>query len=292
MKIAILSILEDTNSVVLFSKEANRRGHKVDVINYLECTLQLNKAGQNILYGDRKLERYDIVIPLIASGYSGFGASVLKSFEDCGSYCLNSSEGVLLSKDKFKSLQILKTQRIPIPTSSFSYSKINQKKQYESFEVKTVVAKKNEGTQGSGVYKIDSFEDFEKSLGSSNSPVFMQEYISEAQGADIRILVLGEKVIAQMLRQAAPGEFRSNIHLGGKAKEIEITEEERNMAIKATQLLHLKLAGVDIIRSKSGPMILEVNSAPGFKGFAQIGQTQLESEIFDFIEKDLVKIRV
>ncbi len=290
MKIAILSILADTHFVKLFAQEARRCSHVVDVINYLECSTNIDEGELSVTYEGKRLDSYDVVIPRIASGYSTFGLNVLGHFESSNTYCLNHSGAIRNSKDKFKALTILANNKLRVPHSTACFSKTSVEDQYQSFESSTVILKKNESTQGEGVFKVNSLKEIQFLMDQSDQSFFLQEYIEESRGEDIRVLVLGEKVIAYMLRQAPPGEFRSNLHLGGIAKQVEITQEEREMAIKAGQALDLKFAGVDILRSKSGPMLLEVNSAPGLKGLVEVGFNGLESQILDFIEKDLVKI--
>ncbi len=292
MKVAILTILPDTFSVKSLSEEALKRGHEVQVINYLKCSMQVRADQSTLIYEGESLKGIDAVIARISSGYTFIGCSVVRQFEAMGVYCVNGSLGIARSKDKLRSLQIMARKGMPIPPTAFSHSTPDVDGLIKSVGGAPVIIKLIEGTQGIGVVKADTKQAAESVLEAFrglNANMIVQEYIEESEGADIRAFVVGEKVVASMIRKAAPGEFRANLHRGGSAEKIKISSEERALAIQAAKEMKLSVAGVDIIRSKTGPMVLEVNSSPGLEGISGSTGVNVAGTIFDFIEKDLVK---
>lgn len=292
MKVAILTILPDTYSVKSLSEEGYLRGHDIKVINYLKCSMQVRADQSTLIYEGETLKNIDVVIARISSGYTLIGCSVVRQFEAMGVYCVNGSLGIARSKDKLRSLQIMARKGMRIPPTSFSHSTSDLNSLIQSVGGAPVIIKLIEGTQGIGVVKADTKQAAESVLEAFrglNANMIVQEYIEESEGSDIRVFVVGEKVVASMIRRAAEGEFRANLHRGGKAEKIKITPEERALAIQAAREMKLSVAGVDIIRSNSGPMVLEVNSSPGLEGITGSTGVNVAGAIFDFIEKDLVK---
>lgn len=292
MKVAILTILPDTFSVKSLSEEAAKRGHEVKIINYLKCSMQVRADQSTLIYEGESLKGIDAVIARVSSGYTFIGCSVVRQFEAMGVYCVNGSLGIARSKDKLRSLQIMARKGMPIPPTAFSHSTPDVDGLIKSVGGAPVIIKLIEGTQGIGVVKAETKQAAESVLEAFrglNANMIVQEYIEESGGADIRAFVVGEKVVASMIRKAAVGEFRANLHRGGSAEKIKITSQERALAIQAAKEMKLSVAGVDIIRSNSGPMVLEVNSSPGLEGITGSTGVNVAGAIFDFIEKDLVK---
>tara|TARA_R110000868_G_scaffold306986_4_gene568443 strand:+ start:2375 stop:3283 length:909 start_codon:yes stop_codon:yes gene_type:complete len=292
VKVAILTILPDTFSVKSLSEEAAKRGHEVKIINYLKCSMQVRADQSTLIYEGESLKGIDAVIARVSSGYTFIGCSVVRQFEAMGVYCVNGSLGIARSKDKLRSLQIMARKGMPIPPTAFSHSTPDVDGLIKSVGGAPVIIKLIEGTQGIGVVKAETKQAAESVLEAFrglNANMIVQEYIEESGGADIRAFVVGEKVVASMIRKAAVGEFRANLHRGGSAEKIKITSQERALAIQAAKEMKLSVAGVDIIRSNSGPMVLEVNSSPGLEGITGSTGVNVAGAIFDFIEKDLVK---
>lgn len=290
MKVAILTILPDTYSVKVLTEEGVKRGHEIKVVNYLKCSMQVRADKSTLFYEGESLHDADVVIARISSGYTFIGCSVVRQFEMMGVYCVNGSLGIARSKDKLRSLQIMARKGMRIPPTSFSHSTPDVDGLIDSVGGAPVIIKLIEGTQGIGVVKADTKQAAESVLEAFrglNANMIVQEYIEESKGADIRAFVVGEKVVASMIRRAAEGEFRANLHRGGSAEKIKITSEERALAIQAAREMKLSIAGVDIIRSDEGPMVLEVNSSPGLEGISGSTGVNVAGAIFDFIEKDL-----
>ncbi len=294
MKVAILSILPDTFSVRTLVAEGEKRGHEVKVINYLRCSMQIRPDQSTLVYDGESLADMDAVIARISSGYTMIGCAVVRQFEMMGVYCVNGSLGIARSKDKLRSLQIMARKGMSIPPTAFSHSTPEVNDLIKSVGGAPVIIKLIEGTQGIGVVKADTKQAAESVLEAFrglNANMIVQEYIEESQGADIRVFVVGDKVVASMIRRAAEGEFRANLHRGGSAEKIKITAQERALAIRAAKEMKLSVAGVDIIRSKHGPMVLEINSSPGLEGISGSTGVNIAGKIFDFIEVDMIKTK-
>jgi ribosomal protein S6--L-glutamate ligase len=292
VKVAILSILPDTFSVKSLVEEGTRRGHEVKVVNYLKCAMQIRPDQSTLTYEGESLRDVDVVIARISSGYTMIGCAVVRQFEMMGVYCVNGSLGIARSKDKLRSLQIMARKGMSIPPTAFSHSTPNVDGLIKSVGGAPVIIKLIEGTQGIGVVKADTKQAAESVLEAFrglNANMIVQEYIAESEGADIRVFVVGDKVVASMIRRAAEGEFRANLHRGGKAEKIKITAAERALAIRAAKEMKLSVAGVDIIRSHHGPMVLEINSSPGLEGISGSTGVNVAGSIFDFIEVDRIK---
>jgi len=287
MRIAILSrnpLLYSTRRLVEAAKE---REHKIDVLNTLKCYMDIAAHRPSVHYRGKELEPYDAVIPRIGASVTFYGAAVLRQFEMMGAYPLNESVAITRSRDKLRSLQIMSRAGIGLPLTGFASSPDDTKDLIKLVGGAPLVVKLLEGTQGKGVVLaetqkaaesiIDAFKNLEANF-------LVQEFIKEAGGADIRCLIVGTKVVAAMQRQAKEGEFRSNLHRGGTASIIRLTPEERSTAVRAAKKMGLNVAGVDLLRSNHGPVVLEVNSSPGLEGIETATGKDIAGLIIKFIE--------
>ena len=269
--------------------EAEKRGHQVDLINYLKCYLRVSSSGQSALfYNGQSLDQYDAVIPRIGARHTFFGTSVVRQFEIIGTYCLNSSLGISRSRDKLRSLQTLARKGIAIPSTGSTHSTNDVGGLIDTVGGAPLVVKLLEGTQGLGVVLTKTRKAAEsviQAFSGLKSDILVQDFISEAKGSDLRVFVVGGRVAAAMIRTAAKGDFRSNVHRGGSARKVKITKLEERMAILSARELKLNVAGVDIIRSKSGPMVLEVNSSPGLEGIENASEVNIAEQIIKYIER-------
>lgn len=256
--------------------------HNVRVINHMHCDLMIREGKFEVYYNDQKLLRPDLVIPRIGSSVTEYGTAVVKHFERDKIPVFNTSNGILNSRDKYKSLQILTSNGIEVPMSYYSYDQNYAQKIIREHLGFPFILKVLEGTQGEGVYLIKSASEAEELFNhyyKRSIRVLLQEYIAEFSGKDIRAFVVGDKVVAAMMRVAQAGNFKANIHQGGKGEVVHLSEKEKEIAIRATKVLGLKFAGVDILRSVRGPLILEVNSSPGLEGIEGTTKISVADEI-------------
>ncbi|MBU0552791.1 30S ribosomal protein S6--L-glutamate ligase [Myxococcota bacterium] len=282
MKALILSVKKASYSIQRLIQEYESAGHVVDVINPLRCILDLTTGVPYVYSNKKRLDDYDIVLPRIGASINAYGLAVIRQFEMFGTPCVNTVEAVMNARDKFRSLQLLSKRQIPLPKTSFA-----SMSQYTQTLIKRVggaptVIKLLEGSQGRGVFLgetqksseglIDAFREL-------NASFIVQEFISDAQGKDIRCFVVGGEVVASMMRVAKKGEFRSNIHRGGTGILVELTAYERAVALAAAQAMGLNIAGVDLIRAADGPRVLEVNSSPGLEGIERTTRLNIAGEI-------------
>lgn len=289
INIAILSRQTNLYSTKRLIEAAEARGHKVRVIDALKCYININNKNPDVHYRKGEiLEKFDAVIPRIGASITFYGTAVLRQFETMGTYSLNPSIAITRARDKLRAHQVLAKNKIGMPTTGFAHSPINTHDLIEMVGGAPLIIKLLEGTQGKGVVLaetdkmaeniIDAFRDLDAFF-------LVQEYIKEAKGADIRCIVIGDKVVASMQRTAQNGDFRSNIHRGGTAKQVKISPEERKTAVAAAKLIGLEVAGVDIIRSNRGPLVLEVNSSPGLRGIETATGLDIAGMIVQHIEK-------
>jgi ribosomal protein S6--L-glutamate ligase len=288
MKIAILSRKQNLYSTNRLVEAAQARGHRADVIDTLRCYMNITSARPTIHYKGNELEHYDAVIPRIGASITFYGSAVVRQLEMMGVFCVNDSVAITRGRDKLRSLQILSKKGIGLPITGFAHALDEIKDLIKMVGGPPLVIKFLEGTQGIGVVLVETTKAarsvLEAFLGLKVN-IMVQEYIKEAGGADIRCFVVGGKVVAAMKRQSkSPEEFRSNLHRGGIATAVEITEEERNMAIRAAHIIGLNVAGVDIVRSNRGPLIMEVNASPGLEGIEKTTGIDVAAEIIKFIE--------
>ena len=264
-----------------------RRGHAVEIIDPLSCYMNINPAAPSVHYKGRQLPHYDAVIPRIGSAITFYGTAVLRQFELLGSYPLNESVAITRARDKLRSLQLLARQGIDLPVTGFAHSPDDTSDLIEMVGGAPLVVKLVEGTQGIGVVLAETRQAAESVIDAFrglNAHILVQEYIKEAQGADIRCLVVGNKVVAAIERQAKPGDFRSNLHRGGQANPVIITEREGEIALQAAATLGLDVAGVDILRANRGPLVMEVNASPGLEGIEKTSGIDIATLMIKWIE--------
>jgi ribosomal protein S6--L-glutamate ligase len=292
LRIAILSRGPQLYSTKRLVEAAKARGHDVQVINPLKCYMNINMRQPSIHIGGKELAPFDAVIPRIGASITFYGSAVLRQFEMMGVYTINDSVGLSRSRDKLRSMQLLSRKGIGLPITGFANKPSDIPDLIDMVGGAPLVVKLLEGTQGIGVVLAETRKAAESVLEAFmglKANIMVQEYIKEANGADIRCFVLGDKVIAAMKRQAKPGEFRSNLHRGGTATLIKLTPEERSTAIRAAKTMGLNLAGVDLLRSNHGPVVMEVNSSPGLEGIEAATQKDVANAIIEFIEKNAKK---
>lgn len=288
MKIAILSRDETLYSCKRLRDVATRRGHQVEIIDPLSCYMNINPAAPSVHYKGRQLPHYDAIIPRIGSAITFYGTAVLRQFEMSGSYPLNESVAITRARDKLRSLQLLAKQGIDLPVTGFAHSPDDTSDLIDRVGGAPLVVKLVEGTQGIGVVLAETRQAAESVIDAFrglNAHILVQEYIKEAQGRDIRCLVIGDEVVAAIERQAKPGDFRSNLHRGGIARQVTITDLEREIALKAASTLGLDVAGVDILRADRGPLVMEVNASPGLEGIEKTSGVDIASLMIAWIEK-------
>jgi ribosomal protein S6--L-glutamate ligase len=289
MKIALLSRNAKLYSTRRLKEVAEARGHQVKIIDVLRVYMNIASHNPTIHYKGEKLEKFDAVIPRIGASVTFYGSSVLRQFEMMGVYPLNESVAITRSRDKLRSLQLLSRKGIGLPLTGFANKPDDIKDMIKMVGGAPLVVKLLEGTQGIGVVLAETQKAAESVIEGFmgvKANILVQEYIKEAGGADIRCLVIGGKVVASMKRQAAAGEFRSNLHRGGSATLIRITPEERSTAVRAAKIMGLNVAGVDLLRSNHGPVVMEVNSSPGLEGIENATGKDIAGMIIDHIEKN------
>lgn len=269
MRIAILSRNAKLYSTRRLVEAARAAGHEVRVIDVLRCYMTLSQSNPEVHYRGRSLKAFSAVIPRIGASVTYYGLAVLRQFEMMGVYALNDSNGIARSRDKFRALQMLARRGIDLPITAFGDRPDDTRDFLSLIGAAPHVIKLIEGTQGRGVM-LGENEKASQSLVEAFSDLqahcMVQEFIGEAAGADVRCFVIGSRVVAAMRRQAKSGEFRSNLHRGGTAVAVKITPQERRIAVRAAKILGLSVAGVDLLRSARGPLIMEVNSSPGLEG--------------------------
>ncbi|HLR86793.1 MAG TPA: 30S ribosomal protein S6--L-glutamate ligase [Wenzhouxiangella sp.] len=289
MRIAILSRGPKLYSTRRLVEAARERGHEVRVVDTLRCYMNIATHRPTIHYRGDLLEPFDAVIPRIGTSITFYGTAVLRQFEMMGTFPLNESVAVTRSRDKLRSLQLLARKGIGMPVTGFAHATKDINDLIRMVGGAPLVVKLLEGTQGIGVVLCETRTAAESVLEAFmglNVSIMVQEYIGEAGGADIRCFVIGGRVVAAIKRQAAPGEFRSNLHRGGTAKLVRITPEERSTAVRAARIMGLNVAGVDLLRSNHGPLVMEVNSSPGLEGIEAATGKDVAGMIIDFLGKN------
>jgi ribosomal protein S6--L-glutamate ligase len=269
LNIVILSRNEKLYSTKRLKEAALALGHSVHVVDYLQCYMNVREKFSPVHYKGSILKTPDAIIPRIGARRTFYGTAILRQFETMGIYTINRSIAITRSRDKLRSLQLLSRKGIALPTTGFAHAHGNIQDLMAIVGGPPFIIKLIEGTQGIGVVLVETEKTAESVLQAMlelRGNLIVQEYIKEAEGADIRCFVIGDKVVAAMKRQAKPGEFRSNVHRGGSAQEIKITKAERELAVSAAKIMGLQLAGVDLLRSSRGPLVIEINSSPGLEG--------------------------
>jgi len=289
MKIAILSRNKKLYSTKRLVKAAKERGHEVQVIDVLRCYMNISANSLTIHLGGEALEGFDAVIPRIGASVTSYGTAVLRQFEMMGIYPLNESVAVSRSRDKLRSMQLLSRKGVGMPVTGFANKPGDVKDLIKLVGGAPLVIKLLEGTQGIGVVLAETQKASESVIEGFmgvQTDILIQEYVKEAKGSDIRCFCIGNKVVAAMKRQGAPGEFRSNLHRGGSAELVKITPKERATAVQAAKIMGLNVCGVDLLRSDDGPVVMEVNSSPGLEGIEGVSGKDIAGMIIEFIEKN------
>lgn len=289
MRIAILSRNPDLYSTRRLKEAALERGHEVRIIDVLKCYMNINIQNPSIHVKGVELPPFDVVIPRIGASVTTYGTAVLRQFEMMGVYPLNESVAITRSRDKLRSLQLLSRKGIGLPVTGYANKPSDIPDLIDMVGGPPLVVKLLEGTQGIGVVLAETRKAAESVIEAFmglKADIMVQEYIGESGGADIRCFVIGDKVVAAMQRQAAPGEFRSNLHRGGTASLVRLSPAERATAIRAAKTMGLNVAGVDILRSNHGPLVMEVNSSPGLEGIETATGKDVAGAIICFIEKN------
>jgi len=287
LKIAILSREPDNYTTKRIAEAADEHGHMAEIINTTQCYMNITSHRPEVHMDGNSLEGFDVIIPRIGTSVTFYGTAVVRQFEAMGVYSLNSAAAISAARDKLFAHQLLARSGIGMPNTGFARSPKATEELIKFVGEAPLVIKLLEGTQGRGVVLAETRKAAESVIGAFQglkANILVQEYIKEAAGSDIRCLVLGNKVVAAMKRQAEKGEFRSNLHRGGEALKVTLTKEERSTAIKAARIMGLSMAGVDLLRSKSGPKVLEVNSSPGLEGIEKVTGKDIASLVIEYIE--------
>ena len=292
LKIAILSRNTRLYSTKRLVEAGMKRGHDMYVIDPLRCYMNLATDNPEIHFKGRKLADLDAIIPRIGASVTFYATAMLRQFEMTGTFTLNDSDAIIRSRDKLRSLQLLSREGIGMPVTGFAHSPDDTEDLMTLVGDAPVIIKLTEGSQGQGVVLAETRQAAESVIDAFrglDAHFMVQRFVKEARGADIRCFVVGKKVVAAMKRQARRGEFRANLHRGGSAEAVTLGHKERDMALMAAEILGLNVAGVDIIRSAQGPLVLEVNSSPGLEGIEAASKKDIAGEIIKFVEKKAKK---
>lgn len=289
MKIGILSRNANLYSTRRLVEASLKHGHEVDVIDHLKCNILIEEEQPQLYYNDDYLKGFDAIIPRIGASVTFYGTAVVRQFEMMGVFSAVRSRGLTDSRDKLRSLQLLTKSGIGMPKTVFTNYSKNVESVIDSVGGVPVVIKLLEGTQGLGVVLADSKKAATSVLEAFNglkARVIVQEFIKESAGADLRAFVVDGKVVGAMKRQGKTGEFRSNLHRGGSSQVVELSEAEEKTAIRSAKALNLGVAGVDMLQSSRGPLVLEVNSSPGLEGIERATHNDIAGEIISYIERN------
>lgn len=289
MKIAILSRNKNLYSTSRLYEAAHKRGHEVQVVDFLKCYMVLEQGNPEIYINGKKLEDIDAVIPRIGASRTFYGTAVVRQFEMMKVFSLNESQAIARSRDKLRSMQIFAREGIGIPTTAFAANPSDVNDLIHEVGGAPLVIKLIQGTQGIGVVLAETKKAAKSVIEAFygvQANMLLQEFVKEAKGADIRALVVGGTVVAAMKRQGPEGEFRSNIHRGGSADSIKLTRKEKSTAVKAARVLGMNVAGVDMLQSGKGPVIMEVNSSPGLEGIEKATGIDVASKMIEYIENN------
>jgi ribosomal protein S6--L-glutamate ligase len=291
MKIAILSKGPANYSTQRLKEEAIERGHEVEVVNYIHCEARIEQSKPIILYKGEVLKGFDAIIPRIASSYTRYGSAIVRQFEMQGVFTTTSSISIVRSRDKLRSIQLLSRAGIGIPKTIFSRGFADIDDVMHELGGPPIIIKLARGTHGRGVVLAESRKAARSVLqgfylmDDDGTNILLQEYVEESAGTDIRALVVGGQVVASMKRQSLTDDFRSNLHQGGQGSIVKLSDDERKTALKAARAMGLSICGVDMMRSKRGPLVLEVNSSPGF-GIEQVTGRDVASKIIEYVERN------
>jgi ribosomal protein S6--L-glutamate ligase len=290
MRIGILSREPRNYSSRRLKEAAEARGHTVKVLDTLRFGIYVEEQQPDLSYQTKSLPHYDAIIPRIGASITFFGTAVVRQFEQMGTYCLNPSLAITVSRDKLRSLQVLSRHDIGIPSSAFVRQRRDVLPAIEEVGGAPVIIKLLAGTQGVGVILADSIKIAEaiiETLQSAKQSILIQKFVAESKGKDIRAIVIGDHVVAAMRRRAAGQEFRSNVHRGGSVEQVNLSEEYERTAVKAAQIMGLKFAGVDMLESDDGPSVMEVNSSPGLEGIEKATNIDVAGKVVQYIEEQV-----
>ena len=286
MKLAILSCNPNSYSTQRLKEAAQFKGHQVKILNTLKFSIDLEQGEPDLYYKQKLLSHYDAVLPRIGASITYFGTAVVRQFQQMNIFCANSSASITTSRDKLRSLQVLSKHKIGIPKTTFVKDKKDVMPAIERVGGAPVIIKIIEGTQGIGVLLADKKSmavAIIELLQSQKQNILIQKFVAESKGKDIRAIVVGDQVVAAMRRVAQGEEFRSNVHRGGLTEAVELNEQYKETAIKAAQIMGLRVAGVDMLEGADGPQVLEINSSPGLEGIEQCSGLDVASSIVDYI---------
>ncbi len=290
MDIGLLSLSMQVYSTNRIAEEAEKRGHYIEHIDYTKCNVKIGRRAPQIIYkGEDIIDEFDVVVPRIGVKYTKHGSAIVKQFEANNVFSTARSLSILRARDKVLTLQIMTQKGIPIPESLFSINPDTIEQQIHLLGGAPVIIKLLEGTQGLGVILAETDKSAKSIIDTfykMDADILMQEYIEEANGEDIRIFVVGQKIIASMKRKSVKDDFRSNVHRGGITEKVKLSAKEENMALMAVKQLGLGVAGVDLIRSKKGPLLIEVNASPGLQGIEAATGVNVAKEIILYIENN------
>jgi ribosomal protein S6--L-glutamate ligase len=289
MKIALLSQDAALYSTRRLKEAGEARGHEMRVINYLRCYMNIASHKPTVIYNGKTLEGFDAVIPRIAASRTFYGTAVVRQFEIVGVFSVNESQAISRSRDKLRCLQILAREGISLPVTGFAHATQDIEGLIEMVGGAPVIVKLLEGTQGIGVVLAETHQAAKsviEAFRQLDANILVQEFIKEAKGSDLRCFVIDNKVVAAIKRQGTEGDFRSNLHRGGKAEAVKLTTEERSTALRAAKAMGLRVAGVDLLRSHHGPVVMEVNSSPGLEGIEAATGIDIASKVMEFVEKN------
>lgn len=288
LRIAVLSREGGAYSTRRIVGEGEARGHVVEVLDTTRCYLAIDALAPEVFYDGARLPRFDAVVPRIGVSVTAYGAAILRQFEAAGTFVVNPSEGIQASRDKLMAHQVLARHRVPMPLTAIASSPKDTDNLIGLVGQAPLVVKLLESTQGRGVVLAETRKAAQSVISAFRglkANFLVQHFVKEAGGEDVRALVIGGKVVAAMRRVAAPGEFRSNLHQGGRAEPVKLSREERDTALRAARAFRLGLAGVDMLRSQDGPKVLEVNSSPGFEGIESASGRNVAALLFEEIER-------
>lgn len=289
MNIVILSRTPEIYSTERLVEAAKSKGHNVRVINHTLCYMSIASHRPEIHYKGEEIRDVDAVIPRIGTSVTFYGTAVVRQFEMMGVYAVNESVAISRSRDKLRSLQLLSRKGIGLPVSGFAHTTKATDDLIRMVGGAPLIVKLLEGTQGKGVVLAETDQAAQSTIeafGTLKTRFLVQQFIKESGGSDIRCFVVGDKVVASMIRKGKAGEFRSNIHRGGSASAVKITPEERATAVQSARIMGLNVAGVDLLRSNDGPLVMEVNSSPGLEGIEKSTDIDVAGKIIEFIEKN------
>jgi ribosomal protein S6--L-glutamate ligase len=289
MKIAILSNGPGNYSTKRLKEVAKARGHEVEVIKYKDCYASIEKNNPTVSYKGEDLSQFDVIIPRIAANMTRYGTAIVRQLEMQGVWTMSSSIAIVRARDKLRSMQLLAKAGVQVPKTVFSRNSTDIDDLIDKLGGTPVIIKLASGTHGNGVVLAESKKAAKSVLqalyltNEDGTNILIQEFIKESAGTDIRAFVVGSRVVASMKRQSLDDDFRSNLHKGGEGTVVKLTDEERKVAVRAAKAMGLSVAGVDIMRSDHGPLVLEVNASPGF-GIEKVTKRDVATAMIEYIE--------